>query len=462
MKIIREMPELWNGSVNMQAFKKFFSAPSYPDEETTRRAGLLSFILNLHIIVALSTTFVLIAFLRTTPIYPLAAFISSLVGFGLRALMWCGRMRLASILFLGMALLLMPTIAWFSKSSVATASVTAFQIMTVVMAGLLLGGLGAGVFVLLTVVINGTLIYAELHGVYVPDPVRDLVSSWFMQMITFSAITGMLYLTNRLIRESFMRAHRENEERRAAEQHVLQLNLELEQRVLERTTELEAKNKELETFSYSVSHDLRAPLRTISSFARIVKDDFSGSMDPMGRGFLDKIIASGIKMNQLIDDLLDFSRINRKQLDKQEVDLHTLVQSVIESLTPETANRQIEWIVTELPIAQVDPILFPQVYANLIGNAVKYTRKRELVRIEVGSFSQNGETIYFVRDNGAGFDMRYADRLFGVFQRLHRDDEFEGTGIGLATVQRIIHGHGGRIWAEAEVNKGATFYFTLS
>jgi light-regulated signal transduction histidine kinase (bacteriophytochrome) len=249
--------------------------------------------------------------------------------------------------------------------------------------------------------------------------------------------------------------------KKAAEE-IRTLNAELEQRVIERTAQLESANKELEAFSYSVSHDLRAPLRAISSFARIVRDDFSGSMDPMGRGFLDKIIASGIKMNQLIDDLLDFSRINRKQLDKQEVGLHALVQSVIESLTQETANRKIEWIITELPVAPVDPVLIQQVYANLIGNAVKYSRNCEFARIEVGSFPQNGEVVYFVRDNGAGFDMRYADRLFGVFQRLHRDEEFEGTGIGLATVQRIIHGHGGRIWAEAEVNKGATFYFTLN
>jgi PAS domain S-box-containing protein len=771
-----------NEKVDMQTFNNFFSAPIYPDEETTRRAGLLSFLINLHIFVAVSTAFMLAVFTTMRPIFPVAALVSALPGLALRVLMRRGRVTQASILFVSILFLIMPAVAWFSDSSAATVPVTVFQTITIVMAGLLLGGRGAAVFVALTGAVNGALIYAELNGGYVTDTSLDLVSNWVMQVIAFSAITAMLYVTNRLLRESFARARRENEERRAAEadvrkkeqlyrnaieaanavpyylnyaertydfmgsgilaltgyapgeitqdiynslvkeshllgeaaqytvdeayQHVRngeiavwktddlitrrdgeerwlmdsavqvrndrgeiigaigslqditerkqaeqqmqqhihemdvihavsqgatselelnalfdlithelfqlfdiqeiyfalrdqkaglirfpyyqhgdqhletspvplgqglsshvilsrqpllinqdyerrsaelgvvrfstepgsldqvswlgvpiqageqvigvicvmnlehtnafteadvrllttiasnvgiaiqnaqlytavqqelterkraeaeirRLNAELEIRVRERTAELEIVNRDLESYSYSVSHDLRAPLRAINSFTRIIKDDFSNSMDPVGRGFLDKVIASGAKMNQLIDDLLDFSHINRKKLNKQEVDLRILVQSVIESLTLETANRKIEWTITELPSAQADPILIQQVYANLIGNAVKYSRKRESARIEVGSLPQHGETVYFVRDNGAGFDMRYADRLFGVFQRLHRDDEFEGTGIGLATVQRIIHGHGGRIWAEAEVNKGATFYFTL-
>jgi len=250
-------------------------------------------------------------------------------------------------------------------------------------------------------------------------------------------------------------------ERLRAEQKLRNLNAELEIRVADRTAQLEAANRELEAFSYTVSHDLRAPLRHINSFTKIIKTDFSANLDPMAHNFLEKVLTAGERMNLLIDDLLDFSRITRRHIRKQETDLGAIVQAVIEALAPETGNRQIEWILPELPPATADPGLIQQVYANLIGNAVKYSRKRDLARIEIGRTEAEGQTVYFVRDNGAGFDMRYADKLFGVFQRLHREDEFEGTGIGLATVQRIIQRHGGRIWAEAEVDQGATFFFTL-
>lgn len=239
------------------------------------------------------------------------------------------------------------------------------------------------------------------------------------------------------------------------------LKAELEQRVRERTTELEVANQELESFSYSVSHDLRAPLRAINGFSRILNDDFTAELNPIARGFLKKIIDSGDKMGHLIDDLLNFSRLGRKTLVSQPVDMNAVVQSVLETLSVETAGRQIEWILSKLPVANADSVLTQQVYANLIGNAVKYSRNRQQARIEIGSLDQDGKLVYFVRDNGAGFDMQFAGRLFGVFQRLHREEEFEGTGIGLAIVQRIIQRHGGRVWAEAEVDKGATFYFTL-
>ncbi len=250
-------------------------------------------------------------------------------------------------------------------------------------------------------------------------------------------------------------------ERLRAEQKLRAINAELERRVALRTAELEHANRELEAFSYTVSHDLRAPLRAINSYTHIIKDDFSAGLEPEGVGFLDKVIAASLRMTRLIDDLLAFSRTSRQTLNKKVVDMRAVVRQVIEVLSPEIWSRKVEWVVSDLPPAQADPALIQQVYANLIGNAVKYTGKREQARIEIGHFTQDGSVVYFVRDNGAGFDMQYADKLFGVFQRLHHEDEFQGTGIGLATVKRIIERHGGRIWFESEVDKGATFYFTL-
>jgi PAS domain S-box-containing protein len=251
-------------------------------------------------------------------------------------------------------------------------------------------------------------------------------------------------------------------ERKRAEAQIRELNADLERRVQERTAELAAINRELESFSYSVSHDLRAPLRAMTSFSHILKEDYQSVLDEDGLAHLERIIGSGKKMNLLIDDLLSLSRLGHKPMNLQEVDLDNLVRASIETLAHQAAGRQIEWVLADLGIAIADPTLLQQVYANLIENAIKYTGKRELARIEIGCLEQNGsKKVYFVRDNGAGFDMKYANKLFGVFQRLHRDEDFQGTGIGLATVQRIIHRHGGRIWAEAEPGKGATFYFTI-
>ena len=249
--------------------------------------------------------------------------------------------------------------------------------------------------------------------------------------------------------------------RKAASAEVVQLNAELEQRVAQRTVELEAANKELEAFSYSISHDLRAPLRAVNGFAGIVLEDFSAQLPEEGKRHLERIRKGGERMGELIDNLLTFSRLSRQSVNRQLMDISKLVQNVLDELKPQRDGRQIEIKIGEVPACHGDPALLKQVWVNLISNAIKYTRGREPAIVEIGCARENGEDVFFVRDNGAGFDMQYANKLFGVFQRLHRADEFEGTGVGLAIVQRIVHRHGGRVWAEAKVNEGATFYFSI-
>lgn len=233
--------------------------------------------------------------------------------------------------------------------------------------------------------------------------------------------------------------------------------------VTERTQQLEAANRELEAFSYSVSHDLRAPLRAVSGFTAILLEEYAATMPAEARGYLKRVKDSGDHMGDLVDDLLAFSRLGRQAVRAQRVSLKRIVERALAELAPARDGRQVEVVVGELPDAECDPALIEQVFVNLLSNAFKYSRQREHARIEVGVLdAKAGEgPTYFVRDNGAGFDMEYAGKLFGVFQRLHRSDEFEGTGVGLAIVHRIIERHGGRIWADAKVDAGATFYFTL-
>ena len=251
-------------------------------------------------------------------------------------------------------------------------------------------------------------------------------------------------------------------ERKEAEDALHRLNAELERRVAERTTQLEVANRELEAFSYSVSHDLRSPLRAVDGFSQAVIEDFGSTLPAEGQRQLQIIRESAQRMGALIDDLLAFSRLGRQALRKTAVDTAALVRAVRADLQAECEGREIEWRIGELPPCAGDPALLKQVWINLLSNALKYSRKRVPAVVEVGCVEQEGGRAYFVRDNGSGFDMRYANKLFGVFQRLHRAEDFEGTGVGLAIVQRIVHRHDGRVWAEAAVDRGATFFFTLS
>jgi light-regulated signal transduction histidine kinase (bacteriophytochrome) len=233
---------------------------------------------------------------------------------------------------------------------------------------------------------------------------------------------------------------------------------ELEARVRERTAELEAANKELGSFSYSVSHDLRAPLRAVDGYARMIEEDYAGRLDDEARRLLGVVRSSAKRMGQLIDDLLAFSRLGRQQAVIERVDMTRMAREVGDELR---GARELPMDFSQLPPAKADPALMRQVWLNLIGNALKYSAKKADARVDIGGREDPGENVYWVRDNGAGFDMRYAEKLFGVFQRLHRADEFEGTGVGLAIVQRIIGRHGGRVWAEGKPGEGACFYFSL-
>jgi light-regulated signal transduction histidine kinase (bacteriophytochrome) len=235
-------------------------------------------------------------------------------------------------------------------------------------------------------------------------------------------------------------------------------NAELEQRVRERTAELEAANAELEAFCYSVSHDLRAPLRAVDGYARMLQEDYAGRLDAEAERLLGVVRGNARRMGQLIDDLLAFSRLGRQQPVAQSVDMTRMAADVVDEVR---GDRAVAVELAALPPAKADPALLRQVWTNLIGNAVKYSAKKSDPRVVISGHVNGQENVYSVADNGAGFDMRYADKLFGVFQRLHRTDEFEGTGVGLAIVQRVVTRHGGRVWAQGKPGEGACFYFTL-
>jgi light-regulated signal transduction histidine kinase (bacteriophytochrome) len=246
-----------------------------------------------------------------------------------------------------------------------------------------------------------------------------------------------------------------------AQEALTRLKEELEQRVTERTSQLELANKELDAFNYSISHDLRTPLRSLDGFSRLLQEDYRDQLDVEGLIYLERIRAASQRMAGLIDDLLRLSRLTRSEMRRVKVDLSAIAQSIAEDLRSTDPERQVEFSIQPGLVASADPDLMRIMLENLLGNAWKFTERHATAHIEFAANQEEGRTVYRVRDDGAGFDMAYVNKLFGVFQRLHSISEFEGTGIGLSIVQRIIHRHGGRVWVEAAVEQGATFYFTF-
>jgi light-regulated signal transduction histidine kinase (bacteriophytochrome) len=265
-------------------------------------------------------------------------------------------------------------------------------------------------------------------------------------------------------KEKEKRAHEliaANNELKKAQDDIRKLNDELEQKVIDRTAQLESVNKDLESFSYSVSHDLRAPIRAINGYTNILKEDYEQILDEPGMDVLQAIIDNSKKMGTLIDDLLAFSKLGRKQVTVSEIDMNDLVQSVIEELPNDASDCVPVFSIAPLIPASGDRSLIKQVWINLLSNAIKYSKYKKEIMVEIGAFIKDQFVVYYVKDYGAGFDMQYYDKLFGVFQRLHSQEEFEGTGIGLAIVQKVVHRHQGTVWAESKLEEGTTFYFSL-
>jgi PAS domain S-box-containing protein len=552
----------------VESIRQFFTSPIFADETLSRRAHLLSFIVNLHILIAIGMATLYGVVLKDQWIFPLMALLSCLPALAVRVLIKQGKITAAALIFIGLIAALMPILAFMSNSSVATVSVTSFQFVTIVMAGLLLGGRGAFGFLIFTGLADGLLLYAEVNGWYSIEASASLPETWIIQIITFSAVAIQLWLANRLIQDSFQRALHENEERRAAEaslqlavdaarlgmwttdiatgktnfsnrltaiyggqtpdqsfslvhpqdrERVQQtiansLSGQQERFVMTHRTmlhdgserwvdswgllsrdrtgkparlagvvmditdrklaeqereqlirELEGRNTELQQFTYTVSHDLKAPLITINGFlSYLEKDTLAGNIEHM-KADISHITEATNKMHRLLTELLELSRIGRLMNPPETIPLSDLVHEAMNNVHGQLESGRVTvQTQPDLPAVYGDRQRLVEVLQNLIDNAVKFMGDQPDPRIEIGQRGEDaerGKPVFFVKDNGIGIDSAYHEHIFGLFNKL--DPRAEGTGVGLAIVKKIVEVHGGRIWAESEAGKGSTFCFTL-
>jgi len=332
----------------------------------------------------------------------------------------------------------------------------------IVAAGVFLGGRWGFIMSMLTIFIVLVMVWLQMYDLLPASQVSHTMTSRFvMYSLTVLLVAVMQYLSAWQWKSTLNQLKEELNERKKAEAAVQEINESLEKKIIERTEELQDANRALESFNYSVSHDLQAPLRTANGFARIVLRDYQDKLDENGKQLLQSIHSSMIRMGQLIKDMLEFSKSGRVVLAKENVDMNLIVASIIDEVKLGHDNFPAEIIIHDLTTTVCDPNLIKQVWANLILNSLKFSGKKEKPVIEIGNQFIDDHLTYYVRDNGVGFDMQYATKLFSPFQRLDYNGEFEGSGIGLATTHRIIARHEGRIWAEAKLNEGAVFYFTI-